>query len=152
MELKGFEAAAKEAMLDELEQTARQEWAPKLLERASEILREYGERHDYDVEPVIESAEPRVERREGHVTVRITWPHPAAPYFQMGTSDHPVDGNDILSFIWDDAPQSVHEKWPDTERVDGDPRVFLPSVNVDGLPESRFVRDALNWLRREVAR
>lgn len=143
-----FERDLEAALLDEMEQRAREEWAPGLLEQATEILRAYGDAHDYDVEPVIQTAEARVERREGRVTVRVEWPHPAAPFFQMGTSDHTVDGNDILSFVWENPPMWVREEF----EQEGDGwRVFFHSVEVDGLPESRFVRDALHWLRREVA-
>jgi hypothetical protein len=153
---RGFEDDLREAMLDNAESTLVGEFDPlvfRFVERAHEILRAYGQRNGYDVEPVIESlGQPDVQRNRNSITATIGWEHPAAPYFQMGTSDHTIDGTPVLSFIWEDAPEGVREMFPETERVDGDPRVFFESVDVQGLPESRFVRDAIAWLRREVQR
>lgn len=149
-----FEEQLLEALLDELEHEfigKRNNLVHQTVQQAHDILRAYGDAHDYDVEPIIESlGQPEVTRTENSIQVRIGWGHPAAPYFQMGTSPHTVEGDPVLRFVWEDAPQGVREKWDHTERVDGDPVVFLPEVDVDGLPESRFVRDALHWLRREL--
>lgn len=150
---RGFEDQLQEALLDELQAKLLADGGPVwgAVERSEEVLMEYGRRHDYDVGPVIEAlAEPAIQRKSDRIVATWGWYHPAAPRFEWGTSDHTVDGDPVLTFIWDNAPQSVHEKWPDTQRKNGDPRVFLPSVDVSGLPESRFVREGIDWLRREV--
>ena len=148
-----FEAEAREALLDDVEHEfvgTSDNLVHQTVQRAHAILEEYGSRHDYDIEPIIESMDYEVDRTDRHIEIRIGWAHEAAPYFEFGTSDHTVDGDPILSFIWEDAPPAIHEMFPNTERVDGDPRVFFGDVEVAGLPESRFVRDALHWLRREI--
>jgi len=148
-----FEDKLNEALLDELEHEfigKPNNLVHQTVQQAHDILRAYGDAHDYDVEPIKRSAQREVRRTEDIVQSRMGWPHPAAPHFQMGTSPHTVEGDPVLRFVWEDAPQGVREKWDHTERVDGDPVVFLPEVEVDGLPESRFVRDALHWLRREL--
>ena len=151
-----FEDNVADAVLDEVERELvgqSDNLVHQAIDRAHEVLEEYGDRHDYDVGPIIDSlGAVDVQRTDRSITVRLGWEHEAAPYFEYGSSDHTVDGDPILSFIWEDAPQSIHEMFPDTERVDGDPRVFFGEVEVAGLPESRFVRTALNWLRREVTR
>lgn len=146
----GFEADLREAVLDNAEQQliGRVEDATA---HAHDTLRAYGEEFDYDVDPIIASFEgPIVDRSNDRLTIRWGWTHDASVYMEFGTSDHTVEGDPVLSFIWEDAPTGVHETFPGTERVEGDPRVFLPEVEVAGLEETRFVRDALNWLRREV--
>ena len=150
-----FEADVREAVLDDAERELigkEGNLIHQTVQRSHEVLRQYGDENDYDVEPIIESlVGPEVTRTNDSIEVRWGWEHEAAPHFEYGTSDHTVDGDPVLSFIWEDAPAGIREMFPHTERVDGDPRVFLPSVDVAGLPESRFMRDALNWLRREVS-
>ena len=145
--LPNFEADAREALLDELEDYAREEIAPQVQAHAHEIFRQYGQRNDYDVEPIIEAGETAVIRRGDRVVVRFGWPEPAI-YFERGTVDHVVEAKnaDVLSFIWEDPPEWVREEF----EPEGDGyRVFLPKVEVAGLPESRFIRDTLNWLHAE---
>ena len=145
--LPNFEADAREALLDDLEDYAREEIAPQVQAHAHEILRQYGQRNDYDVEPIIEAGETDVSRRGDRVVVRFGWPEPAI-YFERGTVEHVVEAKnaDVLSFIWEDPPEWVREEY----EPEGDGwRVFLPKVEVAGLPESRFIRDTLNWLHAE---
>lgn len=151
-----FESDLREAVLDDAEHQiigTQGSLVHQAVQQSHDSLRQYGSSNDYDVEPIIESlGEPTVDRSQDSLTVEWGWEHEAAPHFAFGTSDHTVDGDPVLSFIWEDAPPGIHEMFPETERVDGDPRVFFGDVEVAGLPESRFVRDALNWLRREVQR
>jgi hypothetical protein len=150
----GFKRQLREALLDDVEAAFVADDGPVwgAVERSHDILREYGRRNDYDVGPIIEAlSEPAITRTERSVRAYWGWFHPAAPHFEFGSSDHTVNGDSVLSFIWEDAPPEIHEMFPDTQRKDGDPRVFFPSVEVAGLPESRFVRKGLAWLRREVA-
>jgi len=148
-ELPNFEADAREAILDEFEDYAREEIAPAVHQHAHDILNAYGQEHDYDVEPIIAAGETRVERRKGSVVIRFGWPEPAI-YFERGTVDHVVEAKnaDALSFVWEDPPDWVREEF----EPEGDGyRVYLQKVEVSGLPEARFIRDTLNWLEARFA-
>ncbi len=74
--------------------------------------------------------------------------------WEFGTSDHHVDGDPVLSFVWSgpDVPQWVRKEFDQARDPSGQFRsgwrVFLPDVDVSGLPESRAIRDAFNGLRR----
>jgi hypothetical protein len=147
----GFEDGLGDAVLDATERRAREEVAPLLRERIQSLLRNYGRRHDYRVQPVVEATRTSVDRAGGTVTVRAELPHPAY-LFEVGTDAHEITPTnaDVLSFIWErrhDPPQWVREKY---EREGDGWRVFLPKVEVEGLPEGRFVRDALHDIRREL--
>ena len=141
-----FEGDLQDALLDELEQKAREEWAPKLLAYAHEILDAYGEEHDYDVQHVKQSARTEVERTSNSVRVRVGWEAEESVYFALGTSDHPIEGDPLLVFEFEAA------EYPGLAEMFPDGTAFLQEVEVSGLPESRYVRDALARLRREVAR
>lgn len=109
------------------------------------ILRSYGSRNDYDVEPIIDSLEqPDVERSDGQLTIRWSWDHDAAVYFNAGTSDHTIHGDPVLVFVFDES------EYPYLEEMFPDGTAFLPDVTVSGLPESRFVQAGLEWLRQEI--
>lgn len=154
-----FESQLQDALMDSIEHEfvgQRNGLVHQTIQRSHDILREYGQRHGYDVEPVIDSlGQVDVERTDNRLTVRWGWAHPAAPHFQMGTSDHHIDGDPVLSFIWENPPAWVREEFDQGRDTQGQFvsgwRVFFSSVDVEGLPESRFVREALAWLRREVA-
>lgn len=145
-----FERAAKEVLMDGVERQAREELAPRLREKAHDALRAYGDRHGYDVESVIETSKTSVRREGDRVVVTVGWEAEQAVYFAAGVSPRTIDGNPVLSFIWEDAPQGIREAFSDTERVGGDPRVYLESVDHPGIPESRFVREGLHHLRRSI--
>ncbi len=131
--------------MDTAEAYAREVVVPVVQSHAHEILEGYGQRHGYDVQSLIDAAEARVERRKGSIVVRYGWPEPAI-YMEYGTPRHgPTDAN-VLSWVWEDPPAWVREEF---EREGDGYRVFLPEVS--GLPESRFIRDTINWLRGEAA-
>ncbi|PSP80169.1 hypothetical protein BRC81_02975 [Halobacteriales archaeon QS_1_68_20] len=147
-----FEADLQEALLDDAEHELvgkRNSLTHQAVQRAHETLRRVGRRLDYDVEPIIESlGEPEVVRTANRVEVRIGWEHEAAPHFEFGTSAHRIDGDPMLSFVWEAPPPEIAQQF----QKEGDGyRVFFDSVFVAGIPEIRFVRDALNWLRREIS-
>lgn len=148
-----FEENLQEAVLDSAqhELVGKQDnLVHQMLQRAHEILQEYGSRNEYDVDPIIESlGRVDVKRTDNRLRIRVGWDHPAAPFFEFGTSDHTVEGNPILSFVWEDPPAWVREQF---DREGNGWRVFFAETEPSGIPESRFVRDALNWLRREVTR
>lgn len=115
------------------------------IEQSHRVLKTYGQRHDYDIEPVIESLQqPTVERSSRSIRIEYGWEHDAAPFFARGTSDHTVEG-DPLVFEWPDAPQEIQSQFADTF-----PTVFFKSVDVSGIPESRFVRAGVEWLRHQL--
>lgn len=136
---------ARDGVLDELEDYAREVIAPTVQAHAHEILHAYGQRHGYDVQSIIDAGETRVERRKGRVLVQWGWPEPAI-FLERGTVDHGPRTADVLSWVWEDPPAWVREEF---EREGDGYRVFLPEVS--GLPESRFIRDTLNWLRGEFS-
>ena len=144
-----FEAELRESMLDSVEHELvgkQGNLVFQAIQRSHNVLREYGRRHDYEVEPIIESlGQVELDRTDQSITARWGWQAPAAPFFALGTSDHVADG-DPLVFQWPDAPDEVAQQFEDTF-----PTVFFSQVEVSGLPESRFVREALLWLRREIA-
>ncbi len=150
MDLPNFEDDAREAVLDELEEYARNTIAPEVQQRANDILLAYGREHDYDVQPIIDAGETLVERRGNTVVVRWGWPEPAI-YFERGTADgvtRKPDSAEVLSFVWEDPPDWVREEF---EREGDGYRVFLQEATPSGLPAARFIRDTLNWLRGEFA-
>lgn len=123
------------------------------IQRSHARLRDYADR--YDVEPIIDSLEvPRdgaaFRPDAGEIDLRWRWTHPAAEFFEYGTVGHEVNGDPILSFIWEDAPAEVRAMFPHTERKGGDPRVFFRSVEVAGIEETRYAREGIGWLRSEL--
>lgn len=149
---------SREALLDSMERSlvgARGNLVFQAIEQAHDQLEQYGSSNDYDTEPIIDSLSGvEADRGDDRIDVSWSWTHEAAHYHEFGTSDHHIDGDPVLSFVWDDPPGWVREEF-DRSRSSGGQfqsgwRVFLPGVDVDGLPESRFVRDSLNWFRQEV--
>ncbi|GAB6863211.1 hypothetical protein ACFR97_10255 [Haloplanus litoreus] len=153
-----FEAKLRKAMLDEAEHALVGRQANLVFEFVELVhtrLRAYGERHGYDVESTIDSlGEPQVERRRDRLVVAIGWESEQMARWEFGTSDHHVDGDPVLSFVWSgpDVPQWVRKEFDQARDPSGQFRsgwrVFLPDVDVSGLPESRAIRDAFNGLRR----
>jgi hypothetical protein len=142
-----FEADLREALLDEVEQTLRDEVGPELKQVAEENWRSYAAEHDYDIDHIWEDAEgPFVERDEDSVNLRIEWPGLTA-LFEFGVSPHTIEGNPLLSFVWEGPPEGTRPpgapKYVETQKVN------WGSVT-GGIPESRAIRDALNWLRRDL--
>jgi len=147
-----FEDSLREAVLDDIQQqaTASDGYIQTTVAKMDALLAAYGRRHDYDVGPVIESrTEPAITR--DRTSIRAFWGyyHPAARPMAFGTSDHTVDGDPVLTFVWEDPPQWVTEEF---EQEGDGYRVFFSSVDVSGLPAGRFVRDGLADLRRRLQR
>lgn len=114
-------------------------------------LERYGREHDYRVQPVLDSLEPvEVDRSDRSVTVRFGWSHEAFGYLEFGTSAHTIEGNPVLSFVWEqrhDPPEWVAEEF---EKEGDGYRVFLPEVEVAGVRETRALRDAIHMVRRQL--
>ena len=145
-----FETAVEQVVLDVAERHLRDRLDDTVAE-SHRVLREYGGRNDYSVEPVIDSLQsPTIRRESDRVVARWGWTHEAAPFFDAGVSPHTIEGDPILRFVWEDAPAGVREMFADTERVDGDPVVYFDSVEHPGIPASRFVRAGVDWLRTHL--
>ncbi|MDS0258570.1 hypothetical protein NDI56_03985 [Haloarcula sp. S1CR25-12] len=149
-----FEDDLQEAVLDDVERQLvgeRDNLVAQAVQRVQGRLERYAREEDYDVEPIVDSfAGVEVDRSDGQLTIRWGWSHPAVKYFEFGTSDHTVEGDPVLSFVWErsEAPDWVAEEFD--EEGDGY-RVFLPEVEVSGVEETRAIRDSINWLRRAVS-
>lgn len=120
------------------------------VERSHERLRDWATERDYQVEPIIDSLEPpEISRWRYGVIAEWGWSHEATPYFEFGTSDHTIQGQPVLSFVWDaeDAPRWVKKEF---DREGDGYRVFFRSVEVSGVAETRFIRAGLDAVRREL--
>ncbi|WP_135363447.1 hypothetical protein [Halosimplex halophilum] len=134
-----FEDDLREAILDEVEQTVRDEIGPQLKQAARENFEAYANRHDYDIEHIWQDAEGPIVSRDGDsVQLRVEWPELTA-LFEFGVSEHTIEGNPLLHFYWE-----AKDTWVTTESVEW-------GSETGGIPESRAVRDALNEVRRVVS-
>ena len=133
-----FEDDLREAVLDDVEQQVRDDIGPMFKQTARQNFEAYASRNDYDIDHIWEDAEgPIVERDDGSVSVRVEWPGLTA-LFEFGVSPHTIEGNPLLHFYWE-----AKDQWIKTESVNW-------GSETGGIPESRAIRDAMNWLRREV--
>jgi hypothetical protein len=105
---------------------------------------------DYDTDSVKESLRrPAVDRTRDSLTITWGWTHPAARYLNSGTSPHTINGDPILSFIWEDPPAWAREQF---EQEGDGVRAFLPSVDVDGIDAIRFQHAGIRVLNEELQR
>ena len=151
-----FEDKLRKAVMDDVEQKLVGEQANLVYEFVELVhanLRAYGQRHDYNVESTIDSlGTPVVDRSEGSISVTVGWESEQMSRWEFGVSPHTIDGNPLLSFIWENPPSWVREEF-DQARGGGGQfasgwRVFFSSVEHPGIPESRAIRDSMNGLRR----
>ena len=149
-----FREAAREAVLEEVRsELVGQADGPVF--RAIQASHEALDASGYDIESVKESLiAPTVEEREDGFAVTWGWTHPAAEFFEFGTSDHVVRGQPVLSFVWEDPPQWVRQEFEQARSEGGQFamgwRVFFSQVEVSGVDEVRFTRTGLAVLRSEV--
>jgi hypothetical protein len=153
---RGFKDDLRETILTDAEDELVEQYAENFVDLVHARLRSYGNRHDYDVESTIDSFEGvDVSRTRNGVHIEATWASDQMDRWEFGTDDHTVTG-DPLSFVWEDPPQWVREEFDQARDAGGQFesgwRVFLPEVDVSGLPESRAIRDSLNGLRRLLRR
>lgn len=125
--------------------------------RANGNLERWADQEDWDMETLRQAWDVVVDERGGTIAIRLENTHRAAEYIEFGTSSHTINGQPVLSFVWEDRfdpPGWVAEEF---ERDTSDAgrrgyRVFFASVDVAGIPETRFLREALDFLRREMER
>jgi len=150
----GFEDSLQEALLDDVEHQLVGERDNLVAQAVSFVhgrLDRYGREFDYRVEPIKQSLRVEaVERSGGSITVRFGWTHEAIVYLEFGTSEHTIEGDPVLSFVWEERhnpPDWVAEEF---EQEGDGYRVFLPEVTVAGVKETRAIRDAMHYLRRQM--
>lgn len=133
-----FEDDLREAVLDDIEQKARDEIGPTLKRVARENWVDYASRNGYDIDHIWENAEgPIIDRDDTGVSIRIEWPGLTA-LFEWGVDPHTIEGNPLLHFYYERIDQ-----WITTDEVDW-------GSETGGIPESRSIRDALDNLEQEV--
>ena len=133
-----FEDDLREAVLDDVEQTLREEIGPKLKAVARENWKAYASRNDYDIEHIWEDAEgPLVDRDDSSVSLRIERPGLTA-LFEYGVSPHTIEGNPLLHFYYGKIDQ-----WITVESVNW-------GSETGGIPESRAIRDAVDQIGRAL--
>lgn len=147
-----FESDLRDAMLDDAEDKlydGSDTIAEHLLRTANENLDDYATEYDYSLRGIIQSGRiAETSRTQRSVSATLRWDHPAA-LFEFGAPPHEINGNPILSFVWEDPPEWVKSEF----RREGDGwRVFFPSVQNPGLPAGRWLRGALNKVRFELQR
>ncbi|GAA1280083.1 hypothetical protein GCM10009725_30330 [Aeromicrobium tamlense] len=133
----GFEDDLREAFLDNVEQTTRNEIGPRLKQAAEENWKAYANRHGYDIDHVWEDATLSVDRDGDSVAIRVEWPGLTA-LFEWGVDPHTIEGNPLLHFYWDRIDQ-----WITTESVNW-------GSETGGIPESRAIRDTIDQLERDL--
>lgn len=156
---RGFETKARTAFKADIREKLFEQSdniAHRFVQEAHDRLRAYGQREDMNVEPVIDSMElDEAQTTLNGASIRIVWTHEAAGYFEFGTSPHVIRGQPILSFVWENPPQWVREAFPQARdtggRFQSGWRVFFEQVQHPGMPAARYIRDAMEWLRREVS-
>lgn len=139
---------ARQALLDNVENTlvgARGNLVFQSVQRAHRQLDRYGSSNDYRVETIQDSfTGVDASRDRSSIHAEWFWTHEAAGFFEFGTSDHSIKGDPLLVFMFDSG------EYPGLAEAFPGGTAFLEEVEVSGLPESRFVRNSLNSLRREV--
>lgn len=144
----GFEDKLREAILDDVEETLRDEIGPELVQVARENWEQYAARNGYDIDHVWEDVEgPFVDRDADGVSLRVEWPGLTA-LFEYGVDPHTKYGDPILAFYWESPPEGT--------RPEGAPEhVVAESVNwgsvTGGIPESRAIRNALEQIRQVMS-
>jgi len=153
-----FEADLREAALDEVETKLIGEEANLVFEFVELVhsrLRSYGNRHGYDVESTIDSlGTPQVDRERGRIAVTVGWEADQMARWEFGVSPHRIDGNPILSFIWESPPEWVKGEFTQGRSTSGEFvsgwRVYFDHVDHPGMPASRAIRDSLEGLRQVI--
>mgnify|MGYP000161425013 CR=1 FL=1 len=151
-----FETDLREAVLDSAEARLVGEQANLIFEFVELVhtrLRAYGKRNGYDVESTIDSlGTPKIDRTRDNLTISVGWESEQMMRWEFGVSPHTIDGTPVLSFVWEDPPQWVRDEFDQARAGSGQFRsgwrVFLPSVEHPGIPESRAIRDSLRAFRK----
>lgn len=143
----GFESDLREAIIQDVHRKTREQIGPQVEALARQRWKDYATRNDYDIEHIWQEADRTVRRDGDVVRLTIEWPGLTA-LFEFGVSPHTIEGNPLLSFVWEAPPEGT--------RPPGAPEnVVAQSVDwgsvTGGIPESRAIRDTWRELSRVVA-
>jgi len=142
-----FEDTFQEALLNDVEQTLREEIGPQFQQVAEDNFKSYAQANGYDIDFIWEGAEFSVDRGQDSVILTVKWPGLTA-LFEFGVDPHVIEGNPELAFRWQSPPEGT--------RPPGAPEfVQTDEVNwgseTGGINEAGAIRDAINQLRRLLA-
>lgn len=151
---RSFESDLREAVMDEAEDqlyARRNNLAFQFRQLVSDNIEDFATEEGYDLDSIAESGRvTSTSRAQNTVSATLEWDPPAA-IFEFGARPHKIEGNPVLSFVWEDPPEWVKQEFPQGRDAGGrfksGWRVFFPSVNHPGVPAGRFIRGALNQLR-----
>ncbi|QRY26362.1 hypothetical protein [Halobacterium sp. BOL4-2] len=133
---------ARQAFLDSAESAlvgASGNLISQCVAEAHDNLASYASSQGYDIGFLEnEFAGVEVDRGQRSLTVEWSWDSELASYYEFGVAPHTIRG-DPLHFYW-----AAKDQWIQTDEVNW-------GSETGGIPESRWVRDSLHWLRREVA-
>lgn len=144
-------AESLEAASQDLAMEAARRWHSA----ATDHLLRVGDDLEYEVFPVAQAfLPPGWDAREQAAVFGVQ--HPAAVYFEHGTTEHEVTGSPWLAFEWGemadeefgDTGMTFKERFEDTW-----PTVFFPKVEVEGVERIGYMahgRDvAARWLQSQ---
>jgi hypothetical protein len=138
-DLPGLESTLQDSLQDDIE-TATEEMGEALKDEAEANFREYAGRQGYDIDHIWQQASVGgVSSGPGRASVTVEWPGLTA-LFEWGVSPHTISGNPLLKFYWD-----AKDTWVVTEEVNW-------GSETGGIPESRAIRGALNYIRLQYER
>lgn len=132
-----FEAKLQAAVLDDVEQTLKDEIGPQLKQVAEDNFKNYAQANGYDIEHVWQDAELSVERGRDSVTVTVEWPGLTA-LFEFGVDPHTIEGDPLLHFYWEEQ-----DRWVQAEEVNW-------GSETGGINEAGAIRDAMAQIRRQL--
>ena len=134
--------AARQSLLDGVEETmvgARGNLVYQSVQEAHNAIDSYAGQQGYDLEFFSETfAGVNYQRDRTSIHVEWSWEGDLPMFYEFGVSPHTIEGDPLLHFYWEEIDQ-----WIQTDSVEW-------GSETGGIPESRAVRDSLNWLRREV--
>ncbi|WP_434531040.1 hypothetical protein ACODNH_05355 [Haloarcula sp. NS06] len=132
----------RQSLLDGVEETmvgAQGNLVYQSVQQAHNAIDSYAGQQGYDLEFFSETfAGVDFTRDRMSIHVEWSWQGDLPMFYEFGVSPHTIEGDPLLHFFWEEADQ-----WIQTESVEW-------GSETGGIPESRAVRDSLNWLRREV--
>lgn len=156
--LDGFEDNLRESVMEDAETAlygGQGNIAFQFLRAANQNFEEYASRNDYDLDSIIESGQVTdTQRSANRVSVTIEWTSGLTGIYEFGASEHTIDGDPVLSFIWSDPPEWVKDAFPQGRTSGGQFvsgwRVYFAEVSHPGVPESRAIRSALSFLELQT--
>lgn len=124
------------------------------VQRANENLEGFSGENEWEIENIKQSVNVETNETKTGFAIRIYYEHEAADFFEFGTSEHTISG-DPLSFVWEERhnpPGWVSDEFDSATSERGRPgyRVYFREVEVAGIPETRFLRDALRFFERQM--